>query len=92
MAAQHPTPSPGEWLYQALLGALKGRGIKFEEWCRSHDLQSTRVRAYAFGINAGPQSAAVLEELIDDAGRDIVLALYHHRLREKAAEFDRWAA
>jgi len=87
-----PTPSPGQWLYQALVGALKGRGIKFEEWCRQNKMSSQRVRQYAFGINAGPDSTATLEKLIDDAGRDIVLALYHHRLREKVAEFDRWAA
>ena len=87
-----PTPSPGEWLYQAIIGALKGRGIKFQDWCRSHGLNSQNVRSYAFGINSGPQSAETLEKLIDDAGRDIVLALYHHRLREKAAEFERWAA
>lgn len=87
-----PTPSPGEWLHQALIGALKGRGVKFEDWCRSHGMNSQRVRAYTFGINGGAKSEATLEKLIDDAGRDIVLALYHHRLREKAAEFERWAA
>lgn len=66
--SKSPTPSPGEWLYQAIIGALKGRGIKFQDWCRSHGLNSQNVRSYAYGINSGPQSAEPLEKLIDDAG------------------------
>ena len=87
-----PTPSPGEWLHQAIMGALKGRGIKFEDWCKSSGLTSTSVRTYTYGLNAGPRSKKTLEKLIDDAGRDSVLSMYAHRLKQQAAEFDQWAA
>lgn len=51
-----PTPSPGEWLHQAIMGALKGRGVKFETWCNENGVTSTSVRTYTYGLNAGPKS------------------------------------
>lgn len=87
MANKHLTPSPGEWLHQAVMGALKGRGIKFEVWCKGAGISSSVARSYTYGLNAGPRSKDMLDKLIDDAGREVVLALYKHRLTEEAKAF-----
>ncbi|WP_299152022.1 hypothetical protein [uncultured Tateyamaria sp.] len=87
-----PDPAAGEWLHQAIMGALKGRGIKLEEWCKDRGISSTTVRTYTYGLNAGPRSKKTLDKLIDDAGRDVVLSLYSYRLLQQAEEFNRWAA
>lgn len=42
--SKQPELSPGEWLHQAIMGALKGRGIKLEVWCKEHGISSTSVR------------------------------------------------
>ncbi|KPN64286.1 hypothetical protein SAMN04488527_101289 [Aliiroseovarius crassostreae] len=80
-------PSPGEWLHQAIMGALKGRGVKLEDWCKENGITSPTVRTYTYGLNAGPRSKEMLEKLIDDAGRESVLAMYQHRLFEQAEQF-----
>ncbi len=82
-------PSPGEWLHQAIMGALKGRGLKLEDWCKENGITSTTVRSYTYGLNAGPRSKEMLEKLIKDAGRESVLSMYEHRLLKQADEFRR---
>lgn len=74
------------------MGALKGRGIKLESWCKTHGISSSVVRSYTYGLNAGPQSQKLLNKLIDDAGRDAVLSMYKHRLFEEAELFMKAAA
>ena len=89
---KYPTPSPGEWLHQAVMGALKGRGLSLESWCKTNGVLSQSVRHYTDGLNAGPRSQETLEKLIDDAGREAVLSMYAHRLHQQAKDFERWAA
>lgn len=74
------------------MGALKGRGIKLEDWCKENGITSTTVRTYTYGLNAGPRSKKALDKLIDAAGRETVLSMYSHRLLQQAEEFKRWAA
>lgn len=92
MSKSKPNPAPGEWLHQAIMGALKGRGVKFESWCKENGVTSTTVRSYTYGLNAGPRSRKMLDKLINDAGREAVLSMYAHRLHQQADEFREWAA
>ena len=85
-------PTPGRWLHEAIMGALKGRGISYTSWCKEQDMGAQALRSYTFGINSSPKSEAVLDKLIDDAGRDVVLMLYQHRLFEQAEQFRKVAA
>ncbi len=82
-------PAPGKWLHEAIMGALKGRGVSFTGWCEANGILSQSMRAYTYGINSSPKSEKVLNKLIDDAGREAVLSMYFHRLltrRGMAAE------
>lgn len=84
-------PTPGKWLHEAIMGALKGRGIKLEEWCRDNETGSQAIRAYTHGINSGPKSEKILNQLINDAGREVVMAMYSDRLFEQAEQFKKAA-
>lgn len=85
-------PVPGKWLHEAIMGALKGRGISYTSWCEAKGMKAQTLRSYTHGLNSGPKADPLLEELIDDAGRDVVLMLYRHRLLEQADQFRAVAA
>ena len=85
-------PTPGKWLHEAIMGALKGRGISLQKWCQDNDVNSQNIRAYTHGLNNSPTSDITLNKLIDDAGREAVLSMYQHRLLQQAEEFKRRAA
>jgi lambda repressor-like predicted transcriptional regulator len=87
-----PQPSPGKWLHEAIMGALKGRGLSLATWCDDNEIGRQTIRSYTCGVNAGPRSEELLNKLIDDAGRETVLSMYQHRLLQQAEEFKRWAA
>ncbi len=86
------TPTAGKWLHEAIMGALKGRGISYTSWCAEHGMKAQTLRSYTHGLNSGPKADPILQKLIDDAGRDVVLMLYQHRLFEEADQFRKVAA
>ena len=42
------------------------------------------VRNVTFGMSGGPRSQALLDRLIDAAGREVVTAAYHIRMEAEA--------
>lgn len=79
-------PAPGKWLHNAIMGALKGRGHSLASWCDENDVGRQTIRTYTYGLNSGPNSDAVLQKLINDAGRETVISMYKRELLEQAVE------
>ncbi|MFV0409780.1 MAG: hypothetical protein ACK5LJ_08845 [Paracoccus sp. (in: a-proteobacteria)] len=66
------------------MGALRSRGTSLNEWCTQRGYSITAVRQVTFGMSAGQRSKALLDRLIDDAGREIVSAAYRVRMDAEA--------
>lgn len=76
---------PGAILHEAILGAFHSHGGSFDNWCRENGIQPSSARNATFGQSRGPRGKAILDALIDAAGRDFVQAAYVRRTREHAA-------
>lgn len=83
---------PGAILHDAIMGALRARGIKLEDWCVEQGLTSGAVRNATFGQGRGPKGRALLARVLDLAGRDLVRQAYEERLREHLAALKKGAA
>jgi|GEM_PF-6132636 len=78
--------TPGRWLHDAIMGALKGRGMSFGQLCEDNDVHRHTARAATHGLTNGPAGKALVKTLVDAAGRDVVVALYKQRLDEQATQ------
>lgn len=90
-----PKPSdfqPGAILHDAIMGALRAKGIRLEEWCARVGYTPGAVRSATFGQGRGPKGKALLSKLLDVAGRDLVRQAYEQRLREHMAALQEGAA
>lgn len=84
MSFQNKVFQPGTILHEVISGALRSRGTSLNEWCGREGLSITTMRQITFGMSAGPRSQAVLERLIDAAGREVVTAAYRIRMDAEA--------
>lgn len=75
---------PGAMLHAAIVGAFKARGITFQEWCIANGVTQSVARNVTYGQMGGPKGRALLAQMIDAAGRDIVSAVYANRITEEA--------
>ncbi|MDO5643630.1 MAG: hypothetical protein Q4G26_14750 [Paracoccus sp. (in: a-proteobacteria)] len=75
---------PGAILHEVIVGALKSQGKSLEGWPRRCGLSPSSVRNVTFGMSAGIRSRALLDRLIDDAGREVVSAAYRIRMDAEA--------
>ncbi len=82
---------PGAILHEVIAGALRSNGTTFGDWCKNNGLSITTVRNVTFGQSAGPRSKALLERLINDAGRDVVTVAYRARMDAEARSLARVA-
>lgn len=73
---------PGAILHEVIAGALRSKGTTFQNWCKVNGLSITAARNVTFGQSAGPRSQAVLERMINDAGREVVTTAYRMRMEE----------
>ena len=78
--------TPGRWLHDAIMGALKGRGMTFGDWCEENGFHRHTARAATHGLTNGAAGKALVKRLVDDAGREVVVALYKQRLENQAAQ------
>ena len=72
---------PGAILHEVIAGALRSKGTTFQNWCKINGLSITAARNVTFGQSAGPRSQAVLERMINDAGREVVATVVRAELR-----------
>lgn len=83
---------PGAILHDAIVGTFRAHGGSFERWCNENGLNPSVARNATFGQSRGPAGRALLERLINDAGRDFVARAYAKRIADHAAEIEKGAA
>lgn len=92
MARNDAQFQPGAILHDAVMGALRSRDLKLEDWCAARGVSSGQVRNATYGIGRGPKGRELLQEVLDYAGRDLVRQSYEARLREHMAALKKGAA
>lgn len=86
--ADHPILyQPGAMLHEAIVGSFRARGASFEVWIAEQGITPAAARAATFGQSRGPQGRALLDRLIEAAGRDVVRTAYVARLRDHVESF-----
>ena len=80
MAFQNNPVQPGVLLNEVIVGAFRASGISFGEWCRRNSISPSTAAGAIYGQSGGVRGKALLNRIIDDAGRDLVLAAYRKRI------------
>jgi len=76
---------PGKDLHEVVVGAFRARGQTLSEWCKANEVHATVARNATYGLTSGPKGTALLDRIIDAAGRASVEALYRARLEDAVA-------
>lgn len=71
---------PGLILHDSIMGAFRSTGRSMEDWCRDNGVSRSMARQATFGQSNGPAGRAMLAQMIEDAGEDLVRSLYLARL------------
>ena len=81
--SQNPYPfQPGAMLHDAIMGALRAKGVSFGGWCRENNLDPGNTKCTTCGVNNGIKSQRKLRQLIEYAGPEAVRFHYEARLKE----------
>lgn len=92
MSFQNIVFRPGAILHEVIVGALRSRGTSLAEWCKINDVKWNTLRSVTYGQSAGPRSQALLNRLINDAGREVVAVSYRTRMEAEARHLAKVAA
>jgi len=71
---------PGTVLHEVIVGAFRSAGSSFEAWCKEHEVHTSSARQATYGQSGGDKGKALLDQIIDAAGRDLVAAAYAKRV------------
>ena len=74
---------PGRILSDVIVAAFRANGTTLTAWCVANGIHRENVRQAAFGIWGGEKGAALLDRVIDSAGRETVELLYTQRTKIK---------
>ncbi len=75
---------PGAILHEVIVGAFRSSGSSMGEWCKQQGINPTQARQAAFGQCRGERGQALLDSMIDAAGREVVEVSYRHRMLAEA--------
>jgi hypothetical protein len=94
---QHMTLSdnifqPGVILHEVIAGALKAKGMSFDAWCSDNGINRSTARQATYGQSGGDRGKALLERMIKDAGRDVVVLSYKTRIAAEVKRLEGGAA
>lgn len=76
---------PGHMLHAVIVGAFRAQGTTFGDWCVANGVHQSSARNSTYGQSSGPTGQALLERIVDAAGRDTVRTLYAARIKAEAA-------
>ena len=79
---------PGTILHEVIAGVFRASGTTFEAWCRENDVHPSTARNATYGQSAGDRGEAMLERIIDAAGRELVTAAYRKRMLDEASRLE----
>lgn len=77
---------PGHILHNVIIGAFRAKGSTFQAWCETNEVSQATARNCTYGQNSGPKGRAMLDRIIDDAGRELIRVLYAQRMKAEAAK------
>lgn len=74
---------PGTILHGVIVGAFRSNGTSFEAWCNANDVNTSVARGATYGQAGGVIGSALLERIIDAAGRETVEVAYTNRMKRE---------
>jgi hypothetical protein len=74
---------PGTILHGVIVGAFRSSGTSFEAWCNANGVNTSVARGATYGQAGGEIGSALLERIIDAAGRDMIEMAYTNRLQRE---------
>ncbi len=77
---------PGIILHEVVIGCFKASGVSLHRWCKENGISQAAAYGALKGANTGERGSALLQHLIDVAGRPVVSAAYRVRIERHAAE------
>lgn len=77
---------PGIILHEVVVGCFKASGVSLHQWCKENDISPAAAYGALKGANTGELGSALLQQLINEAGRPVVIAAYRARIERHAAE------
>ncbi len=80
---------PGTILHGVIMGAFRSNGTSFEAWCKDNGVNTSVARTATYGQAGGEIGTALLDRIIDAAGRDMVEMAYANRMKRETAKLDR---
>jgi hypothetical protein len=83
---------PGVILHEVIAGALKASGSSFDAWCIENEINRSSARQATYGQSGGDRGKAILERMINDAGREVVVLSYKARIEAEAKRLAEVAA
>lgn len=83
---------PGAILHDVVSGAFRMQGTTLEQWCKAAGLKPMNVRYAMYGVIRSDAGQAAIEQVVEAAGRDVVISAYTRRMAEHVAAFQRVAA
>ncbi|MFC4216010.1 hypothetical protein ACFP4H_16905 [Pseudophaeobacter arcticus] len=88
MTKQDKIFQPGTILHEVIVGAFRSSGSSFEAWCRTNDVKPSTARTATYGQAGGEVGSAMLERIIDAAGREMIEMAYSKRVIREAAKLE----
>lgn len=86
MSVKNKMFQPGAVLHEVIVGAFRSAGTSFEAWCKHNNIHTSTARMATYGQSGGDKGQALLNQIIDAAGRDVVALSYKARIERHAAE------
>ncbi len=86
MSVKNKMFQPGAVLHEVIVGAFRSAGTSFEAWCKANNIHTSTARMATYGQSGGDKGQALLNQIIDAAGRDVVALSYKARIERHAAE------
>ncbi|WP_049641792.1 hypothetical protein [Candidatus Rhodobacter oscarellae] len=86
MSVKNKMFQPGAVLHEVIVGAFRSAGTSFEAWCKQNNIHTSTARMATYGQSGGDKGQALLNQIIDAAGRDVVALSYKARIERHAAE------
>ncbi|KPU84179.1 hypothetical protein JI58_05290 [Marinosulfonomonas sp. PRT-SC04] len=83
---------PGAILQNAVMAALRAKGLTVTDFARHAKTSTGNVRYCVFGVSSGGRGSQLRDDLIDYAGRGLVLQIYASRMVSEAEKLREWAA
>ena len=77
---------PGAILHQVITGCLRAAGTNFDAWCQDNGVNASTAKQATYGQSGGDKGKALLNRMIDAAGREQVEMSYSSRIQRHAAE------